>query len=216
MKRWFLWNFTMLNTHAEILWISSILEYLELEINILFQWAFVSSTIGFLKVNISDQWENDLKYLGQRVQNTIFSFAKYTRPWLLGNQIKSNSCDFNWGERDLDKYQEKFYDCAGEIMNFTFQQQLLDEISMKQIHWLSSFQRTFEAQLDPPIGYEWQRRLYIHFRQVQKLFTCFIAFWVSNGSEVIYHCLQSYIQVKMDGVIVYPKPEKRKGWHSMH
>lgn len=39
-------------------------------------------------------------------------------------------------------------------MNFTFQQQLLDEISMKQIHWLSSFQRIFEAQLDPPIGYE--------------------------------------------------------------
>lgn len=39
-------------------------------------------------------------------------------------------------------------------MNFTFQQQLLDEISMKQIHWLSSFQRTFEAQLDPPIGSE--------------------------------------------------------------
>lgn len=72
----------------------------------------------------------------------------------MGNQIKSNSCDFNWGEGDLDKYQEKFNDCAGEIMNFTFQQQLLDEISMKQIHWLSSFQRTFEAQLDPPIGYE--------------------------------------------------------------
>lgn len=67
----------------------------------------------------------------------------------MGNQIKSNSCDFNWGEGDLDKYQEKFYDCAGEIMNFTFQQQLLDEISMKQIHWLSSFQRTFETQLDP-------------------------------------------------------------------
>lgn len=107
-------------------------------------------------------------------------------------------------------------DCAGKIMNFTFQQQLLDEISMKQIHWLSSFQRTFEAQLDPPIGFEWQKRLYIHFGQVQKLFTCFIAFWVSNGSEVIYHCLQSYIQVKMDGVIVYPKPEKRKGWHTMH
>lgn len=40
------------------------------------------------------------------------------------------------------------------IMNFTFQQQLLDEISMKQIHWVSSFQRTFEAQLDPPIGFE--------------------------------------------------------------
>lgn len=71
----------------------------------------------------------------------------------MGNQIKSNSCDFNWGEGDLDKYQEQFYDCAGEIMNLTFQQQLLDEISMKQIHWLSSFQRTFEAQLDPPIGF---------------------------------------------------------------
>lgn len=67
----------------------------------------------------------------------------------MGNQIKSNSCHFNWGEGDLDKYQEKFYDCAGEIMNFTFQQQLLDEISMKQIHWLSSFQRSFEAQLIP-------------------------------------------------------------------
>lgn len=71
----------------------------------------------------------------------------------MGNHIKSNSCDFNWGEGDLDKYQENFYDCAGEIMNFTFQQQLLDEISMKQIHWLSSFQRTFEAQLGPPIGF---------------------------------------------------------------
>lgn len=215
MKRWFLWNFTMLNTHSEILWISSILEYLELEINILFQWALVSSTRIFTGQLIRSMRKR-FKISCQRAQNTIFSFAKYTRPWPLGNQIKSNSCDFNWGEGDLDKYQEKFYDCAGEIMTFTFQQQLLDEISMKQIHWLSSFQRSFEAQLDPPIGFEWQRRLYIHFRQVQKLFTCFIAFWVSNGSEVIYHCLQSYIQVKMDGVIVYPKPEKRKGWHTMH
>lgn len=148
MKRWFLWNFTMLNTHAEILWISSILEYLELEINILFQWALVSSTRIFTGQLIRSMRKR-FKISCQRAQNTIFSFAKYTRPWPLGNQIKSNSCDFNWGEGDLDKYQEKFYDCAGEIMNFTFQQQLLDEISMKQIHWLSSFQRTFEAQLDP-------------------------------------------------------------------
>lgn len=78
------------------------------------------------------------------------------------------------------------------------------------------FSEDFWSTTWSPFGFGWQRRLYIHFRQVQKLFTCFIAFWVSNGSEVIYHCLQSYIQVKMDGVIVYPKPEKRKGWHTMH
>lgn len=50
--------------------------------------------------------------------------------------------------------KKNFMIVQGEIMNFTFQQQLLDEISMKQIHWLSSFQRSFEAQLDPPIGFE--------------------------------------------------------------
>lgn len=104
MKRWFLWNFTMLNTHAEILWISSILEYLELEINILFQWALVSSTRIFTGQLIRSM-RIRFKISCQRAQNTIFSFAKYTRPWLLGNQIKSNSCDFNWGEGDLDKYQ---------------------------------------------------------------------------------------------------------------
>lgn len=174
-----------------------------LETNILFIWALVFSTRIFTGQFIRPIRGSALhKALSSHLQNILIPdhcAIKYLNP-----------CDFNWVGGVSWFISSKVLWLYRENNALKFQQHLLNEYQWIKFIGSLFFRGLWKHSLYPSIGFEWQRRLYIHFGQVQKLFTCFIAFWVSNGSEVIYHCLQSYIQVKMDGVIVYPKPEKKK------
>lgn len=92
----------------------------------------------------------------------------------------NESCDLiGQGGSWFMVYKAKFYDCTGGKCTLKFQQHLLNDISIKQIHWLDSlFERTLEAQL-VSLYWLWVTEKIIH------------TLWTSPEAVYMLHCLLS-------------------------